>query len=416
MDAQYTGRKLDELYVNQRAKWEPVYEITQIKGDGEAHPILSPSDEFADYETWDKGNLDLTELKKDEMLEREYARSALKLGLQLETKLGTNPYKFGMVGATDSHTSLSTAEEENFFGKSVTVEPSKTRIEHPFIESKLGAIEGYELVAAGYQGVWASENTREAIFDAMERKETYATTGPRIPVRFFGGWEYTDDDLRSRAPAFRGYEKGVPMGGDLRENPGKEAPVFMVYALRDPIGANLDRIQIIKGWLDGQGELHEKIYDVAWSDMDKRKPDPRTGKLPPVGNTVDVKQASYENSIGSAQLSALWRDPAFDPEQHAFYYARVVENPSCRWSQRLCVAAGVDCANPDTIGKGYEGCCAAEHRPIIQERAWTSPIWYQPTDPGCSRISHHKSLDVGRGYLVGRGRLPGVQGVRSEDF
>jgi hypothetical protein len=233
----YAGGRVDKNYVEQRAKWEPLYEVTQIKGDGEAHPALSPNDEFADYETLDKGNLDLTELKKDDMLQREYAREALKNGLALEQKLGTNPYKFGMIGATDSHTGLATAEEENFFGKSTSVEPSATRASHPFVKSKLGAIEGYELAASGYQAVWASENTREAIFDAMERKETYATTGPRIIVRFFGGWEFSEDDLRSRAPAFRGYDKGVPMGGDLVKAPKGKVPTFMAYALRDPIGA-----------------------------------------------------------------------------------------------------------------------------------------------------------------------------------
>ena len=288
IDRTYAGGKVNKKYVEQRARWEPLYEMTQMKGDGETHPFLSPDDEFADYETWDKGNLDLTELKKKEMLAAEYAREGLKRGLLLEKKLGTNPYKFGMVGATDSHTSLATAEEENFFSKSVSVEPSKTRVNHPFIKSKLGEIEGYMPVASGYQGVWATENTREAIFDAMLRKETYATTGPRIPVRFFGGWEFTNNDLRSRAAAFRGYEKGVPMGGDLTAAPkGKKVPTFMVYALRDPIGANLDRIQIIKGWLDSKGKTHEKVYNVAWSD--NRKPDAK-GKLPPVGNLIRRKK------------------------------------------------------------------------------------------------------------------------------
>jgi len=358
----YAGGKVDKNYVELRAKWEPLYEMTQMKGDGETHPKLSPNDEFADYATWDKGNLDLTELKKDEMLEREYARSALKLGLQLETKLGTNPYKFGMIGATDSHTALSTAEEENFFGKSVSVEPSKTRIEHPFIKSKLAAIEGYEIVASGYQGVWASENTREAIFDAMERKETYATTGPRIPVRFFGGWEYTDEDLRSRAPAFRGYEKGVPMGGDLNKSPeGKKAPTFMVYALRDPIGANLDRIQIVKGWMDAQGETHEKVYDVAWSG--DRKMDTK-GKLPAVGNTVDLKAANWLNTIGASELMTVWTDPDFDASEKSFYYARVLEIPTPTWVAYDMVRFGT---NPPK-----------EAKLIHQERAYTSPIWYKP--------------------------------------
>ena len=286
----YAGGVVDENYVKLRAKWEPHYEITQIKGDGEAHPLLSPEDPFADYENWDVGNLDLTELKKPEMLKGEYGREALKQGLLLEKKLGYNPYKFGFGGATDSHTSLPTAEEDNFFGKSTSVEPSKDRVNHPFIESKLGKIEGYKLVASGYTGIWAEENTRASLFDAMQRRETYGTTGPRMRVRFFGGWDYTDNDLRSRAPAFKGYEKGVPMGGDMRAADGKKAPNFMIYALRDPIGANLDRLQVVKGWLDTAGKLHEKVYDVAVSGDIKSKPESarlrseiRSMKKPPTG-------------------------------------------------------------------------------------------------------------------------------------
>ncbi len=361
-DGTYAGGTVDKNYVEQRAKWEPLYEVTQIKGDGEAHPLLSPNDEFANYGTWDVGNLDITELKTDDMLQREYAREALKNGFKLEKKLGTNPYKFGMVGATDSHTSLSTAEEENFFGKSTSVEPSKTRVSHPFVKSKLGEFTGDSLLASGYQGVWATENTREAIFDAMQRKETYATTGPRMSVRFFGGWEYTDDDLRSRAPAFRGYEKGVPMGGDLAQAPeGKKAPTFLVYALRDPIGANLDRIQIIKGWMDDKGNTHEKVYDVSWSG--DRKPDNK-GKLPSVGNTVDLEAANWLNTIGASELATVWTDPDFDASQKAFYYARVIEIPTPRWVVYDKVRLGAE------IPKGTEL--------IHQERAYTSPIWYAP--------------------------------------
>jgi len=360
MSKTYAGGKVDKNYVELRARWEPLYEVTQIKGDGETHPYLSPNDEFADHETLAKGNLDLTQLKEDDMLQREYAREALKNGFVLENKLGTNPYKFGMVGATDSHTGLSTAEEENFFGKATSAEPSATRVAHPFVKSQLGAIEGYELAAAGYQGVWAVENTREAIFDAMERKETYATTGPRIAVRFFGGWNFTDDDLRSRTPAFRGYEKGVPMGGDLPAA-ASSAPTFMIYALRDSIGANLDRIQIIKGWLDGKGKTHEKVYDVAWSD--NRQPD-ANGKLPPVGNTVDLEAASWTNTIGASELTTVWTDPDFDPELDAFYYARVIEIPTPRWILYDRVRLGAE------IPK--------EAKLIHQERAYTSPIWYSP--------------------------------------
>jgi len=357
----YAGGIVDENYVRLRAKWEPLYEVTQIKGDGEAHPYLSPNDEFADYETWDKGNLDLSTLKTPEMLAGDYAREALKNGLLLEQQLGTNPYKFGMVGATDTHTSLTTAEEENFFGKSTSVEPSATRIEHPFMESDLGAIEGYMLSASGYQGVWATENTRAAIWDAMRRKETYATTGPRMMVRFFGGWDFTDDDLRNRAPAVIGYEKGVPMGGDLREGPRGESPTFMVYALRDPIGANLDRIQIVKGWLDEAGETQEKVYDVAWSG--DRRPNAQ-GKLPPVGNTVDLEAATWRNTIGASELMTVWTDPDFDAGEDAFYYVRVLEIPTPRWVLYDKVRLGAE------IPEGAEL--------IHQERAYTSPIWYGP--------------------------------------
>ena len=361
VDAQYTGRQLDAFYVEQRAKWEPMYEITQIKGDGEAHPLLSPDDAFADYETWDAGNLDLSEAKKPEMLQYEYGREALKNGLLLEARLGTNPYKFGLIGSTDSHTGLATAEEDNFFGKHSGTEPSPGRMNHPFTETKHGKFEGWQTVASGLAAVWATENTREAIFDAMARKEVYGTTGPRMMVRFFGGWDYTSEDFNSRQPAFRGYEKGVPMGGDLsRRKDGKE-PTFMVYSLRDPIGANLDRIQIIKGWLDESGKTHEKVYDVAWSD--NRQPD-KGGKLPLVGNTVDIKNATWFNTIGAAELGTVWTDPDFDPKERAFYYARVIEIPTPRWIVYDAFRFGVE------IPKGA--------KTIHQERAYTSPIWYTP--------------------------------------
>jgi hypothetical protein len=361
VDAQYTGKAIDADYVRLRAKWEPMYEITQIKGDGEAHPFLSPDDAFADYETWDVGNLDLSEVKTQDMLQYEYAREALKNGLLLEQRLGTNPYKFGLVGSTDSHTALSAVEEENFFGKATNAEPKPDRMSHPFAKNDNGEFRGDMLVSSGYTGVWAEENTREAIYDAMARKEVYATTGPRMIVRFFGGWDYTADDLNSRQPAFRGYEKGVPMGGDLKLAKGEKAPVFMVYALRDPIGANLDRIQIIKGWLDDDGYTHEKVYDVAWSDG--RKPD-RKGVLPPVGNTVDVENANWTNTIGASELATVWSDPDFDPYQSAFYYARVLEIPTPRWIVYDAFRFGLE------IPRGAE----TTH----QERAYTSPIWYSP--------------------------------------
>ncbi len=362
VDAQYTGKKIDKFYVEQRAKWERIYEITQIKGDGEAHPFLSPDDEFADYGTWDVGNLDLSEAKTDDMLAGEYAREALKNGLALEKELGTNPYKFGFTGATDSHTSLSTAEESNFFGKHAGYEPSPERLTHPFAKTENGEIFAWQMVASGITAVWAHENTRASIFDAMDRKELYATTGPRIMVRFFGGWEYTDADINSREPAFHGYEKGVPMGADLPAPPkGAKAPSFMVYALRDVIGANLDRIQIVKGWLDSDGETHEKVYNVAWSRGRNLRAD---GKLPAVGQTVDVASATWTNTIGASELAAVWTDPDFDAAQRAFYYARVLEIPTPTWYVYDAFRFGIDIPKDAPTRQ--------------QERAYTSPIWYTP--------------------------------------
>jgi len=357
----YHGGKVDEEYVKNRAKWEPHYEVTQIKGDGEAHPYLSPEDEFADYENWDVGNLDISQLKTDDMLAGEYAREALKRGLMLEEKFGVNPYKFGMGGATDSHTSLTTAEEENYFGKSVSAEPSSTRVLHPFVESELGAFEGHTLVASGYTAVWASDNTRSAIFDAFKRRETYATTGPRIGLRFFGGWDFVEDDLLTRLVADVGYTKGVPMGSDLRPREGEGAPTFLIGALRDPIGANLDRVQVVKGWLDAEGEMQEKVFDVVWSG--DREPD-ANGKLPPVGNTVDLDTASWTNTIGASELVTVWTDPEFDPAARAFYYVRVLEIPTPRWV--LYDKLRFDLELPE------------EAQLVHQERAYSSPIWYTP--------------------------------------
>jgi len=361
IDKQYTGRRIDREYATKRARWERLYEVTQIKGDGEAHPLLSPDDEFADYENWDAGNLDLSEAKTPDMLATEYAREALKNGLALEARLGTNPYKFGQVGSTDSHTGLAAVEEDNFFGKHSGGEPSPDRMHHPFTKTDQGTFEGYETVASGLAAVWAVDNTREAIWDAMDRKEVYATTGPRLMVRFFGGWDYTTDDLNSRQPAFRGYEKGVPMGGDLTAPSGDRAPTFMVYSLRDPVGANLDRIQIVKGWLDAKGKTHEKVYDVAWSSG--RTPD-ANGMLRPVGNTVDIQAANWTNTIGASELGTVWTDPDFDPAHPAFYYARVIEIPTPRWVVYDAFRFGVD------IPEGA--------KTTLQERAYTSPIWYTP--------------------------------------
>ena len=360
--AQYDGKRLDKEYVEQRIKWEPLYEATQIKGDGETHPYLSPDDEFADYETWDIGNLDpVPTVKTDDMLAGEYAREALKNGLVLEAKFGTNPYKFGMVGSTDSHTALATAQEDNFFGKHTGAEPKPGRMEHPFLENEKGTIMGWGMVSSGLAAVYAMDNTREALFDAMARKEVYATTGSRMMVRFFGGWDYDDADMASRNPAFAGYQKGVPMGGDLRKNSSGKSPTFLVYALKDPFSGNLDRIQIIKGWADSRGNTHEKVYDVAWSG--DRNPG-ADGKLPPVGNTVDAASANFTNTIGASELGTVWTDLDFDPAQSAFYYARVIEIPTPRWS---------------TIEAFRYGIPIPEGAPVsTQERAYTSPIWYTP--------------------------------------
>lgn len=358
-----TGKPLNGDYAKQRIKWEPLYEITQIKGDGEAHPLLSPNDEFADYENWEKGNLNLSVAKTDDMLQYEYAREALKNGLKLEDQFGTNPYKFGVVGSTDSHTSLATAEEDNFFGKHSGNEPSGHRSNGIVGEFEGNKIMDWELVASGYAGVWATENTREALFDAMARKEVYATTGPRILVRFFGGWDFNNEDALNRLPAEIGYSKGVPMGGDMYTAPKGKSPSFLVGALKDPYGGNLDRIQIVKGWLDKSGKTHEKVYDVVWSDMEQRKAD-KKGNIPDVGNTVDINNATWSNSIGRAELISVWKDPDFDPKLKAFYYARVIEIPTPRWTAYDAKRFGVEMSKESPM--------------TTTERAYTSPIWYTP--------------------------------------
>jgi hypothetical protein len=359
------GKKIDRRYAETRAKWERLYEVTQTKGDGEAHPFLSPNDEFANFEKWDKGNLDGSAAKTKDMLEFEYARSALKNGLKLEASLGTNPYKIGLVGSSDAHTGLAAMEEDNFFGKTTPQEPSPERLTKTFFSNdKTGVkIMDWEVSSSGYAAVWATENTRAAIFDAMQRRETYATTGSRMAVRFFGGWDFVATDARNRMPAAIGYAKGVPMGGDLSDAPAGKAPTFLVAALKDPIGANLDRIQVIKGWLDAKGEVHEQVHDVVWGDAAKRKPG-ANGKLPPVGDTVDVANATWTNTIGDPELIAVWKDPSFDARQRAFYYVRVLEIPTPRWTAYDVKRFG-NKALPGTTMK-------------LQERAYTSPIWYTP--------------------------------------
>jgi hypothetical protein len=354
------GEKLTSAYAETRARWEPIYEVSQVKGDGEAHPTLSPDDEFADFENWDWDNIGRTEEKEDWMLEHEYARGALKLGLQYEASLGVNPFKVGLISSTDGHNTISTTEEDNFFGKFPESEPGPERFTNAMANNRLW--QNAKLVASGYAAVWATENTREALFDAMQRREVYATTGSRMQVRFFGGWGYADDVVDHANYLDTAYGGGVPMGGDLTAGPDGEAPRFIVVAARDPDGANLDRVQIVKGWLAADGSLQEKVYDVAWSGA--RAIDPVTGKLPSVGSTVDEARATYKNTIGAPELAVVWQDPTFNPEERAFYYARVLEIPRPRWT---------------TVDAMYFGVERPDHVPAsIQDRAYTSPIWYTP--------------------------------------
>jgi hypothetical protein len=362
-DTTLSGAPLTQDYAKQRQLWEPLYETTQTKGDGEAHPYLSPNDEFADFETWDKGNLDLTAFKTKAMLPHEYSRAGLKLGLEYDKKLGTNPFKFGMIGSTDSHISLSAVEENNFFSKYVTEEPKPgrpTQLVKASPKDPNVKILGWEVQAAGFAGVWARENTRESLWDAMKRREVYASTGPRMTVRLFGGWDFTKNDI-GRNPGDVGYAKGVPMGSDLKNAPAGKAPSFLVAALKDPIRGNLDRIQIIKGWLDKNGDSQEQVYDVVWSG--DRKPG-ADGKLPPVGNTVNTDTAQWTNTIGSVELATVWTDPNFDPSQRAFYYARVLEIPTPRWTAYDKVRFNEDVPKEIPL--------------TLQERCYTSPIWYSP--------------------------------------
>ena len=362
----FNGNPLNANYAKTRSRWEPLYEVTQIKGDGETHPVLSPNDAFADYETWNSWagwTMEGVDTEGwEERKQHEYARSALQLGLSQQAKLGINPFKFGMIGSTDSHTSFATADENNFWGKMSYLEPSKYRV----LKTKNGKLtRRYAQAASGYAAVWATENTREALFAAMKRKEVYATTGPRMTVRFFGGWDYNKNDAFKPDLAKIGYTNGVPMGGDLSGAPEGKPPNFLIRAVKDPDGANLDRVQVIKGWHDENGELHEKIYNVALSDG--RKPNWR-GKVKPVGTTVDIEDASYTNSIGDPELAVVWTDPDFDKDELAFYYVRVLEIPTPRWTAYDVKYFKIKDI-PDEVPM------------VTQERAYTSPIWYTPSAP-----------------------------------
>jgi len=335
-----------------------------MKGDSEAHPFLSPEDEFADFENWDFGNANGV-LKENRMLQYEYARSALKVGIRLEKKLGVNPYKFGLIGSSDTHTSMSTTREDNYFGKLPHLEPTAKRFEEVFlrsIEDRSPLVFAWQTGASGLVAAWARENTRESIFDAMARKEVYATSGSRITVRVFAGWDFKADEVERQDFAREGYARGVPMGGDLKKAPKGKEPKFMIRAMRDPDNANLDRVQIIKGWLDKKGETHERIYDVAVSDGRTIGKDGRCKTS--VGSTVNIPDASYTNTIGEPLLAAFWKDPDFDPKQKAFYYVRVIEIPKPRWT--AYDAKFFKVKMPDEVTM------------TVQDRAYTSPIWYTP--------------------------------------
>lgn len=350
-------------FARKRAMREPVVEATQIKGDSESHPFLSPNDEFASFGDtgWDLGNLDLSQAKENSQFAGEYLREALKRGLSIEQQTGVNPYKFGMIGSTDSHTSLATGDEDNFFGKHTGNEPNAERANaEQNLGTRVGRF-GWNYLAGGYAAVWAKGNTRAEIFDAMQRREVYATTGPRMVVRFFGGYDFADIDFGGDWVE-GAYTTGVPMGGELSDN--GSAPQFIVSALKDPDGAHLDRVQVVKGWITAEGALQEKVFDVIWSDMDTRRS--VGGKVPGVGDTVDRAKATYTNDIGAPELQTVWTDPEYREGQNAFYYVRVLEIPTPRWTLF------------DAVRFGFELSADAMKDAVAQERAYTSPIWVGP--------------------------------------
>jgi hypothetical protein len=349
------GQPIDVAYAMKRARWEPVVEATQIKGDSEAHPALFPTDEFADFETYDFA---LTpDGARPKPTEADYVRSGLMRGLEFQEALGANPYKVGMIGSTDSHTGIAAVEEDNFAGKGQHDSKPEMR-SHP---TGIGSSKGWDMGAAGYAGVWATENTREALVAAFRRKEVYASTGPRMTLRFFGGADFTKSDAKGDV-AKVGYAKGVPMGSDLELRAG-EGPTFLTAVMKDPKGGNLDRIQIIKGWVDESGESHQRVYDIAVSGDRKIGSDGRCRK--PVGNTVNLETGQYTNTIGASQLTASWSDPDFDPKRAAFYYVRALEIPTPRYSLLDAIALGIDVKKTN-------------HPATIQERVYSSPIWYTP--------------------------------------
>ncbi len=355
---------LTRKYAETRAKYEPVVETTQYKGDGETHPVISPNDEFAAFgiNGWDYGNMTMMEKKTDDMIEFEYSRGALKNGLLLEEKLGVNPFKFGMIGSTDSHTGMSAADENEWFGKFTHQENNPNRmfrIGRIFSSGKLVRTD-WQYLSSGYAGVWAESNTRQDIWDAIYRKEVYGTTGSRMQLRFFGGWAFSEADIDAPDYVAAAYDRGVPMGGDLSEAPDNSSPSFIIAATKDPMGANLDRAQVIKGWISN-GKTHERVYDVVWSGDRLINSD---GKLPSVGNTVDVNTASWTNDIGTEELITVWTDPDFDPDIRSFYYVRLLEIPTPRWTTHDQVKHDIK--------------LPADIPLTVQERAYSSPIWYTP--------------------------------------
>ena len=359
-DTTLKGLPITAEYARRRMRWEPVSEVTQIKGDSETHPSVSPDDEFADFETYT--HYIQQELQDYNPTAADYARPALRLGLAMEQKLGVNPYQFGMIGSTDSHSGLSSAEENNFWGKFARDSTPETKRS----KEKLGGgkVTGWSMSASGLAAVWAKDNTREEIYAAFARKEVYATTGPRLRVQVFGGWGFTEDALEAIDFAAVGYAQGVPMGGMLTpvaDGETSAGPQMLVRAMKDPANANLDRIQIVKGWVDVEGVQHEKIYNVAWSGERELG---ANGELDSVGNTVDLSNGHYDNSIGAPQLSAVWTDPDFRPAQRAFYYVRVLQIPTPRHSLYDALALGIE---PPSEGPA-----------TLQERAYSSPIWYTP--------------------------------------
>jgi len=351
------GQPITARYARERMRWEGIVEMTQTKGTSEVRPELAPNDEFAEFEIRRK----LLIGTPTPPSEGDYIRSALLRGLGFKQSIGVNPYKFGLIGSTDNHVGMTSVQENDFMGK-LAVDALPGERLHP---SRPVIFPAWEMSASGRAAVWATENTREAIFTAFKRKEVYATTGTRITLRMFGGFSFRAKDADARDIAAVGYRKGVPMGGDLTNAPGGKAPGFLVYAVKDPLSGNLDRIQIVKGWLDDTGATHQHVYDVAWSG--NRKPG-SDGKVPAVGDTVDVKTATYTNTIGTGQLAAVWTDPDFNPKQMAFYYTRVLEIPTPRHSLYDAVALGVDVSE-------------TKHPASIQERAYSSPIWYTPPGP-----------------------------------